>query len=78
MLSRLFKDNETYTKKDILTKFDNDDDPLDISYALSKAFNDNETYTKEDILNKFDNSEEPVKLSYALLRGYLGGLPKNF
>ncbi len=45
---------------------------------LSRVFNDNETYTKEDILNKFDNSEEPLKLSYALLRGYLGGLPKNF
>jgi predicted ATPase len=45
---------------------------------LSRVFNDNQTYTKEDILNKFDNSEEPLKLSYALLRGYLGGLPKNF
>ena len=78
MLSRLFNDNETYNKEDILNKFDNYGDPLDISYAFSKAFDDNKTYTRDDILNKFDNSEEPVKLSYAFLRGYLGGLPKNF
>lgn len=78
MLSRLFNDNEIYNKEDILNKFDNDGDPLDISYAFSKAFDGNETYTREDILNEFDNSEEPVKLSYAFLRGYLGGLPKNF
>ena len=78
MLSRLFNDNKTYNKEDILNTFDNGDDPLDISYAFSKMFNDNEVYSKEDILNKFDNSEEPVKLSYAFLRGYIGGLPKNF
>jgi hypothetical protein len=78
MLSRLFNDTKTYNKEDILNTFDNDGDPLDISYAFSKMFNDNEVYTKEDILTKFDNSEEPVKLSYAFLRGYLGGLPKNF
>lgn len=78
MLSRLFNDNETYNKEDILNKFDNHGDPLDISYAFSKAFDDNKTYTRDDILNKFDNNEEPVKLSYAFLRGYLGGLPKNF
>jgi len=78
MLSRLFNDNKTYNKENILNKFDNNGDPLDISYAFSKAFDDNETYTRDDILNKFDNSEEPVKLSYAFLRGYLGGLPKNF
>ncbi|MFI3190642.1 hypothetical protein BCS42_10300 [Crenothrix sp. D3] len=78
MLSRLFNDNETYNKEDILNIFDNHGDPLDISYAFSKAFDDNKTYTRDDILNKFDNSEEPVKLSYAFLRGYLGGLPKNF
>ena len=45
---------------------------------LSKLFDDNKTYTKEEILNAFDNSEEALQLSYALLRGYLGGLPKNF
>lgn len=78
MLSRLFHDNKTYTKEEVLNIFNNDDDPLDISYAFSKEFHENETYTKDDILNKFDNSEEPVKLSYAFLRGYLGGLPKNF
>lgn len=78
MLSRLFNDNKAYNKDDILNIFDNEGDPLDISYAFSKMFKDNEVYTKDDILNKFDNSEEPVKLSYAFLRGYLGGLPKNF
>ena len=78
MLSRLFHDNKTYTKEEVLNIFNNDDDPLDISYAFSKVFHENETYSKDDILNKFDNSEEPVKLSYAFLRGYLGGLPKNF
>jgi predicted ATPase len=56
----------------------NDKPKSSVRDRLSKLFNDNETYTKEDILNKFDNSEEPLKLSYALLRGYLGGLPKNF
>jgi len=78
MLSRLFNNNKTYNKEDILNTFDNSGDPLDISYAFSKMFNDNEVYTKEYILNKFDNSEEAVKLSYAFLRGYIGGLPKNF
>lgn len=45
---------------------------------LSKLFEDDKSYTKEEILKAFDNSEEALQLSYALLRGYLGGLPKNF
>ncbi|MFZ2726987.1 MAG: AAA family ATPase [Methylococcaceae bacterium] len=45
---------------------------------LEKLFEDDKTYTKAQILELFDNSPEDLKLSYALLRGYLGGLPKNF
>jgi len=45
---------------------------------LSRVFTEEKLYSREEILNAFDNSDEPLNLSYALLRGYLGGLPKNF
>lgn len=55
-----------------------DEPKSSIRDRMSRIFSEQKTYTKNEILEQFDNSDEPLKLSYALLRGYLGGLPKNF
>ena len=56
----------------------NDKPKSSVRATLDEDLTDDETYSKQDILDKFDNSKEALNLSYAFLRGYLGGLPKNF
>ena len=56
-----------------------DDKPRSsITAKLNRVLLANKVYSKQEVLDCFEQSDEPLKLSEAFLRGYIGGLPKNF